>query len=939
MLANLSIKIDFKINASRGLLFWFFFLLSPGVISAELNAETAPSTAFYYAQKLPVELLSTYQRVVVEPDNVTSAELAYLKKRGVRVYAYFSIGEVGPARSWLSEIEPAWILGTNAGWKSTVMDMTQPGWRRYAIEKQMQALKERGFDNFFLDTMDSYQLFAKTPEAQQQQQQGMITLVRGIKQHFGEVHLLFNRGFEIVDSVATLCDGVVAESLFKGWDPGKSAYKEVNENDRTWLFNKLKTVQQQYKLPIIVLDYLPPKERADAEKTAEKIKALGFVPWISTPALDYMGVGMLNLIPRKVLLLYDSKENSLPYSNAHRFIATPLEYLGYSPEYLDISAPLPDFILKGRYAGIVAWTSAANASEQQRYAAWILKQIQEGVKVAFMNAFPFINNAEIKQALNLDASAAMLQEPINVDIRSPHVGYEVAPLKRRLDLLTVEPHSERNSWIRVTSATPVVSEPVYTAAWGGMALSPYLFVETVENESSGETLSRWIIDPFVFLAQALQLPELPVADNTTENGRRILTAHIDGDGFYDKTEVHKDQYSPEVIMQDFIVDSQWPHTVSVIEGEISAQGLKPGLSEPLEHIARKLFSLPNVEIASHSYSHPFFWLKAAESVKPAYDRYQLSKELQIDSEERYTLPIPNYQFNVEREVVGSINYINNRLAPVHKKTKVFLWTGDSLPNEDATRNGLLSLMNISPSGVVQGTHFQPYAPIQNENRYTNNWLGPFYGYQNVIETFKLTDMPNRFKPISIYYHFYSGDKIASVRALQRVYAWAKTQQTLPLWISEYTPRLYAFRHAVYEKRPNGWKIHHAQNIKTLRLPSNAKPPNVSASKGVVGYKAMPQGLYVSLLGEDTIELDDSTVAEFPYVDNSNAQIESWQKANKKLHFRLKGHQPVTVAFAHFTDDCTLKSADNKILHGSLSSGLYTFNFNNNDTGALDLTCE
>ena len=41
--------------------------------------------------------------------------------------------------------------------------------------------------------------------------------------------------------------------------------------------------------------------------------------------------------------------------------------------------------------------------------------------------------------------------------------------------------------------------------------------------------ARWVIDPFAFLTQALQLPPMPVPDTTTENGRRLLLAHVDGD--------------------------------------------------------------------------------------------------------------------------------------------------------------------------------------------------------------------------------------------------------------------------------------------------------------------------------------------------------------------------------------------------------------------------
>lgn len=48
--------------------------------------------------------------------------------------------------------------------------------------------------------------------------------------------------------------------------------------------------------------------------------------------------------------------------------------------------------------------------------------------------------------------------------------------------------------------------------------------------------SRWAIDPPSFLQRALALPPMPVPDATTENGRRLFFAHIDGDGFASRAE-------------------------------------------------------------------------------------------------------------------------------------------------------------------------------------------------------------------------------------------------------------------------------------------------------------------------------------------------------------------------------------------------------------------
>ena len=107
-----------------------------------------------------------------------------------------------------------------------------------------------------------------------------------------------------------------------------------------------------------------------------------------------------------------------------------------------------------------------------------------------------------------------------------------------------------------------------------------------------------------------------------------------------------------------------------------------------------------------------------------------------------------------------------------------------------------SLALVAPLGVTKNGHFQVYAPNQNENVYTNNWLGPFYGYERVIETFELTNVPYRLKPIDIYFHTYSASKPASLKALDKVFRWATEQETNPVHASDYIRKVLDFNQLV-----------------------------------------------------------------------------------------------------------------------------------------------
>ncbi len=921
------------------------------------NSIESPSTAFYYAKNPPLDLLAAYDRVVLEPDNANPKQIQYLQQQGVTVYAYLSIGEVAEYRNWFTEIKNQWKRSNNADWNSTVMDMTATGWHDYLLNKRMQQLWQQGYRGFFLDTMDSYQLFVTTAEDRIKQQQGMITLLKAMKQKYPDSSLLFNRGFEILEQTAKLADGLIAESLFAGWDPAKSEYKEVPANDRAWLLAKLKQARDTYNLPVTVLDYLPPTQRDQAKEVAKKISAAGFTPWVSTSQLDYMGVSHKNLIPRKVLFLYDSREIILSDHPIHRLLAMPLEYQGYVPIYWDIAQGLPQYILKGRIAGIVLWLVSNNITRDSALSNWVYNKTLQQLPIAFMGSYVLGTNQQLNKQLGISFHPAKLEPPLKLKVSSKHIGFEISPVLRTVYLPMIK-NDAAPQWLSITGQKGKQINPVFIRSWGGVALSPYILQEVPAMGGNDITYNRWIINPFEFLTAALKLKPIPVPDATTENGNRILTIHIDGDGFYNKTQLGQNRYSPELIRDEFIKPLSLPHTVSIIEGEIGPTGLKPELNKQMEKIAKDIFKLSNVEIASHSYSHPFDWFKAAES-KPN-NTVDLNADITLFKtiKGRYYLPIPGYSYNAEREIKGSINYIDQFLAPLGKKTKVFLWTGDCLPNQEALawtkqaqvaslnggdtiiRKGLNSISNIAPSGIVRGPYFQPYAPIQNENVYTNDWTGPFYGYQRVIETFQLTNSPKRFKPISIYYHFYSGDRQASVRALHRVYDWATKQEILPLWISEYTPRLKAFRHAVYEQLDDGWRIYGTKNIRTLRLPAIGNHINISDSQGIAGYRQLAQGQYISLNGDNTISLRFNNKAKpSPYLVKSNAQIQYWYKDNHKINFRLTGHQAISLTLANLSSRCVLKNKQGKQISAIKHRGNTTaFIFKQHDTGALQVNC-
>ena len=859
------------------------------------NKSHQPSVSFFYGNSIPTDVLSQFDRIIVEADNIKDEEIQQLQQHGARVYAYLSIGESNPNRDWSKTLSKAWILGENSIWQSQVMDLSHQDWQQFLVERA-QKLQQRGFQGFFLDTLDSYLIFAKKPKQREKQQQGLINILKALYHLDEKPSLIANRGFEVIDQIAPYLEAVAAESLYQGWNNENQQYEKVNAEDRQWLKEQLSGIQQKHSLNIIAIDYPPPTQREQARQTAQKTIDDGFTPWIANPALNYVGIGRLEVIPRRVLMLYDNHDaqiTDISETEIHRLLAAPIEYYGYIPEFHDLNQGLPSGILKGQYAGVVSWLN--QKVTLQGYTDWLLQRFNEQTPVVFLSDIGVELNAKLLDKMGLVAVANIDENSLKITQQSDLIGFE-ALVSTRIDSLSValkSQSSDNQVHLRMKDQQNREVDLALHGKWGGLVLAPAL----VDDDFNHDTY--WILSPMPFIKQALQLEDMPVPDVTTENGRRLLLNHIDGDGFMSKAEMIGTPFGAQVILDEILKVYKIPHTVSIIEGEIGPTGLYPKDSPALEAIARHIFRQKNVEIASHSYSHPFKWGMIDETAKAG----------------DYNLPIKNYKFDLEREIIGSVNYINKKLAPKNKKTKVFLWTGDTLPTTAAlkltTELGLFnmnggvttitkaspSLAQISGMSRHRGIYTQIYAPVLNENVYTNDWLGPYYGFRHVIETFEMTDKPYRFKPINIYYHFYSGTKPSALNALKEVYDWAMQQETLPLYASEFIQKANNYASVgIARKITGGWRIQGLKQLHTLRVPKSMGWPELS--KQIAGVRLLHDGYYIHHNQSHRFDLNfQQNQPTQPYLYQSNAFLNQWENHNNLINFKLSGHIPILLEVA------------------------------------------
>lgn len=888
------------------------------------------STAFFYGDHVPNELFAHYDRVVVDPGNMPAPPVG---TRAV-AYAYVSLGEVNPSRPWAKDVPAKLAIGKNAAFGSDIVDVSSPEWTRFILDKVIEPSYQAGYRGFFFDTLDSYQKLSLTPEKAAAHVRGLSAIVQGLKQRHADVKIVLNRGFEMLPGISGLVDGVVAESLFESYDHGARQYLPMSARDTAALKQRLDEVRTKYHLPVTVIDYVPPAAKAKRIATAKKILEAGFDPWVTGPGLDEIGVGRARIVPRKVLLLYHhSDEGYLGIQDACVLVAPILEYLGLVPEYVDVRKGLPEHNLAGQYAGVVVYVPEGAANEVS-FRRWVTRQMDAGLRFAFMHGFGFNADASFLSRLGLAAAPENAKGPMTLTTTTPSfVGFESPARARFLDRPPVRVISpDVKSHVHVEDADKNGFDGVVMGPWGGAAFDPYVL-----HEGLG-AVRRWVLDPYLFLETALDLPPMPIADVTTEAGRRIWTSHVDGDAFYSRAERKGNPYTATILYDEILTKYRVPHTVSIVEGEIGPEGLvmrpTPGKPYPdptvktleqrkekvaeLEDIARKIFKLPHVELASHTYSHAFFW-EDAEAGKT-----------EKHGAEPVHLEIDGYKFSIQRDIKGSVDYINNTLAPPGKKVRVLLWPGSCSPSKDAVALTMkLGLFNVngggatrtfdtpsltrgSAMGIPKGEGvYQVFAPVENENVYTNDFLGPYYGYRRAIDTFQLTNAPRRTGILTIYYHFYSTAKAAALVALKDVYEWASKQETTTLYLSEYASKVLGFQKASVAVRidDGAWQLGDLGDLRTVRLPPSLGWPDVTRGTGVAGVRDVKEGRYVTLARDtDNVELFVSQAAPTaPHLENANGRILSWKReSGKRFKVRVEGHLPLSITVGG-NSSCSLRA--------------------------------
>lgn len=628
-------------------------------------------------------------------------------------------------------------------------------------------------------------------------------------------------------------------------------------------------------------------------------------------------------VKRKILVLYNSAEEVTEVGNLFvEGFAMPLNYLGFLYDIRDVAKrPLPGKKEMDKYAAVFTGFAGDLMTEPDEYLEWLARQQEDGKKViiagslgAYRSLDENISNTGLikKVYSNLGYSWRGNATTEKIRLRYEYVDKANMNFERKLPIFPetyihiVPRDKDIKSWVRVSRKGVADSEGTVVGVGprGGLAMHGYM-----RWQDPVDFLKKWYLNPFEFLRISLGLEGMPALTPTTLNGLRVAFSHTDGDGFVGYTEVDKLKNCGEIIMERIYARYDFPNSVSVIAGEID-----PTVKGSLDNVAqaRDLFEMENVEPSSHSYTHPFAWNAKLRNS----DEY--ADEFVVGQYER-----EGYKFNARYEIVDSCRYISENLAPADKPCSVLFWSGMCDPTSEqvaiAEQAGILNLnggdtvfdarrnsyFGVSPIYKALGQYSQIYTGQANENILTNLWAGPYFGFRNIVDTMKRTESPRRVMPIDIYYHFYSGEKFASLKALEDVYEWVLSQDAARVYASAYIKMVQGYLTGKMERLgPDHFSIADYQDCLSVRLDGMDKVPDLSRCKNVIGYDVQPQGIFVHLRpGTDRAELvltkNLKINGSSAYIKNSSGWIKEFKATPRGARFILECFSKGKVALGGF----------------------------------------
>lgn len=235
-----------------------FLYILPSIITTNvLQNSIKKSTVLVCYGKVKPESIKGYTYVILESLNYSSDEIKIVKSQNTKVFAYISLGEVNLHAPYYKVLKKH-TIGKNENWDSYYLNLKSKKTQETLLTIVKKTLS-KGFDGLFLDNIDNFTIFGP----QKNQKKDLINVLKKIKEIYPEKEFIQNAGLDLIPETLPYINAIVVESVASNYTFKNKSYNLRNSNEFNNQMTRLKSISENKKLPIILIEYADSKKLYD----------------------------------------------------------------------------------------------------------------------------------------------------------------------------------------------------------------------------------------------------------------------------------------------------------------------------------------------------------------------------------------------------------------------------------------------------------------------------------------------------------------------------------------------------------------------------------------------------------------------------------------------------------------------------------------------------
>ncbi len=237
--------------------------------------------------------MSDFDVAVIESGSHRKNDIELLKKAGAWVVGYVTVGEddkltkadgkgPGGSASFYMDVDWDGKPDRNENWGSYFVDAGNPLWQDIIINKRVKGVLDKGCDGIFMDTVDTAEMYPDTKE-------GMISLIKKIRDTYPDIKIVQNRGFVVLKGTSPYIDAIMYEDFSSHYDWDNDTYSKAEKANLVSsgvLAVDINKARQEHNFLVLALDYADLNQKDLIQFCYDRSWEYDFIPYVSTINLD-----------------------------------------------------------------------------------------------------------------------------------------------------------------------------------------------------------------------------------------------------------------------------------------------------------------------------------------------------------------------------------------------------------------------------------------------------------------------------------------------------------------------------------------------------------------------------------------------------------------------------------------------------------------------------